>query len=209
MTSVFSWQNSVSLCPASFCTPRPSLPVTPGISWLPTFASRSSMMKRTSFLCVLVLEDLVGLHRTIQLHLLQLQHQSFQLIFRTDFNFGGSNEDNRDLLQQIPCIYCYTHWPPTLQQATSNPHLCWRVLYTPGKVWVSHLWGHWSFPAKAGSQETLGVTGKFGLGVQNEAGQRLTEFCQEGTQVIANTLFQQYKRQMANTKIRLIMYFAA
>ena len=63
--------------------------------------------------------------------------------------------------------------------------------------------------AKVGSQEIPGVTGKFGLGVQNEAGQRLTEFCQEGTQVIANTLFQQYKRQMANTKIRLIMYFAA
>ena len=38
MTSVFSWQNSVSLSPGSFCTPRPKLPVTPGISWLPTFA---------------------------------------------------------------------------------------------------------------------------------------------------------------------------
>ena len=38
MTSVFSWQNSISLCPASFCTPRPNLPVTPGVSWVPTFA---------------------------------------------------------------------------------------------------------------------------------------------------------------------------
>ena len=38
MTSAFSWQNSISLCPASFCTPRPNLPVTPGISWLPTFS---------------------------------------------------------------------------------------------------------------------------------------------------------------------------
>ena len=46
---------------------------------------------------------------------------------------------------------------------------------------------------KVGSQETPGVTGKFGLGVQNEAGQRLTEFCQENTLVIANTLFQQHK----------------
>ena len=43
--------------------------------------------------------------------------------------------------------------------------------------------------AKVGSQETPGVTGKFGLGVQNEVGQRLTEFCQENTLVIANTLF--------------------
>ena len=48
--------------------------------------------------------------------------------------------------------------------------------------------------AKVRSQETPGVTGKFGLGVQNEAGQRLTEFCQENALVIANTLFQQHKR---------------
>ena len=48
---------------------------------------------------------------------------------------------------------------------------------------------------KVGSQETSGITGKFGLGVQNEAGQRLIEFCQENTLVIANTLFQQHKRR--------------
>ena len=59
MIGVFSWQNSVSLWPALFCTPRPNLPVTPGISWLPTFAFQSPMMKRTSFL-TLVLESLVG-----------------------------------------------------------------------------------------------------------------------------------------------------
>ena len=50
--------------------------------------------------------------------------------------------------------------------------------------------------AKVGSQETSGVTGKFGLGVQNEVGQRLTEFCQENTLVISNTLFQQHKRRL-------------
>ena len=70
MTSAFSWRNSTRLCPASFCTPRPNLPVTPGISWLPTFAFQSPIMKRTLF-WVLVIEDLVGLHRTIQLQLLQ------------------------------------------------------------------------------------------------------------------------------------------
>ena len=48
--------------------------------------------------------------------------------------------------------------------------------------------------AKVGCQEICGVTGKFGLGVQSEAGQRLTEFCQENALVIANTLFQQHKR---------------
>ena len=50
--------------------------------------------------------------------------------------------------------------------------------------------------AKVGSQEIPGVTGKFGLGVQNEAGQRLTELCQENALVIANTLFQQHKRRL-------------
>ena len=54
--------------------------------------------------------------------------------------------------------------------------------------------GDWN--AKVGSQETPGETGKFGLGVQNEAGQRLIEFCQENTLVIANILFQQCKRRL-------------
>ena len=52
----------------------------------------------------------------------------------------------------------------------------------------------WDWNAKVGSRETPGVTGKFGLGLQNEVGQRLIEFCQENTLVIANTLFQQHKR---------------
>ena len=50
--------------------------------------------------------------------------------------------------------------------------------------------------AKVGSQETPGVTGKFGLVMRNEAGQRLIEFCQENALVIANTLFQQHKRRL-------------
>ena len=54
--------------------------------------------------------------------------------------------------------------------------------------------GDWN--AKVGSQVTTGVTGKFGLGMQNEAGQSLIEFCQENVLVIANTLFQQHKRRL-------------
>ena len=50
--------------------------------------------------------------------------------------------------------------------------------------------------AKVGSQETPGVTGKFGLGIRNQAGQRLIEFCQENALVIANTLFQQHRRRL-------------
>ena len=58
---------------------------------------------------------------------------------------------------------------------------------------VLFIIGDWN--AKVGSQETPGITGKFGLGVQNEAGHRLKEICQENALVIANTLFQQHKRR--------------
>ena len=58
--------------------------------------------------------------------------------------------------------------------------------------------GDWN--AKVGSQGTPGVTGKFGLGIQNESGERLIEFCQENALVIANTLFQQHKRKLHTLK---------
>ena len=64
---------------------------------------------------------------------------------------------------------------------------------TPKKD-VLFIKGDWN--AKVGSQETPGITGKFGLGVQNEAGQRLIEFCQENALVIANTVFQQHRRRL-------------
>ena len=59
---------------------------------------------------------------------------------------------------------------------------------------VLFIIGNWN--AKAGNQETPGVTGKFGLGVQNEAGQRLIELCQENAQVMVSTLFQLHKRRL-------------
>ena len=64
---------------------------------------------------------------------------------------------------------------------------------TPKKD-VLFIIGDWN--AKVGSQETLGVTGKFGLGIRNKAGQRLIEFCQENALVITNTLFPQHKRRL-------------
>ena len=64
---------------------------------------------------------------------------------------------------------------------------------TPKKD-VLFILGDWN--AKVGSQETPGVTGKFGLGIWNKAGQRLTEFCQENALVIANTLFQPHRRRL-------------
>ena len=84
---------------------------------------------------------------------------------------------------------------------------------TPKKD-ILFIIGDWN--AKVGSQETPGVTGKFDLGIRNEAGQRLIEFCQENALVIANTLFQQHREdsihghhQMVDTEIRLIIFFAA
>ena len=65
---------------------------------------------------------------------------------------------------------------------------------TPPKKDVLFIIGDWN--AKVGSQETPGVTGKFGLGVRNKAGKRLIDFCQENALVIANTLFQQNKRRL-------------
>ena len=79
---------------------------------------------------------------------------------------------------------------------------------------VLFITGDWN--AKVGSQELSRVIGKFGLRVQNEAGQRLAEFYQENALVIANTQFQQHKRRLyrwispdGNTEIRLIIVFAA
>ena len=84
---------------------------------------------------------------------------------------------------------------------------------TPKKD-VFFIIGDWN--AKVGSQETPGVMGKFGLGVQNEAGQRLIDFCQENALVIENTIFQHMREgathghhRMVNIKIRLIIFFAA
>ena len=74
--------------------------------------------------------------------------------------------------------------------------------------------GEWD--AKVGSQETPGVTGKFGLGMRNEAGKKLIEFCRENALVMANTLFQQHKRRIytwtspdGQHRIRLIIFFVA
>ena len=136
MTCVFSWQNSISLCPASFCTAMPNTPVTPGVSCLPTFAFQFPIMKRTSF-WVLVLEG-----------------------FKNDM--------------RVPKHIFIVHPTRPFRNNTQKD--------------VLFIIGDWN--AKGGSQETPGVTGKFGLGIRNEAGQRLIEFCQENALVIANTLFQ-------------------
>ena len=88
------------------------------------------------------------------------------------------------------------------------------LLELTSKKDVLFILGDWN--AKVGSQETPGATGKFGLGVQNEAGQRLKKFCQENALAIANTLsdntredFTHGHHKMVNTEIRLIIFFGA
>ena len=80
------------------------------------------------------------------------------------------------------------HW------ATFNSHVYTLFNFVSfSTVILSYIIGDWN--AKVGSQEIPGVTGKFGLGVQSEVGQRLTEFCPENTMARANTLFQQHKKR--------------
>ena len=77
-------------------------------------------------------------------------------------------------------------WPVSNAEEAEVEWLYEDLLELTPKEDILFIIGDWN--AEVGSQETLGVTGKFDLGVQNEAGQRLTEFCQENTLVIANTL---------------------
>ena len=90
------------------------------------------------------------------------------------------------------------HYAPTRNSEEAEVEWFYEVLQdllelTPKKD-VLFIIGDWN--AKVGSQETPRVTGKVGLGIWNEAGQRLIEFCQENALVIANTLFQQHKRRL-------------
>ena len=73
-------------------------------------------------------------------------------------NYGGGDEDNGDLLQKVPCMYCYTQWQ--LQQATTDPCLRLRLLYTHGQVWICLLWGHCSFLLGPGAHKLLFLSSK-------------------------------------------------
>ena len=142
MTSAFSWQKSVSLCPASFCTPRSNLPVTPSVSWFPTFAFQSPIMKKTSF-WVLVLEGLVGLHRTIQLQL----HKHYWSRHRPGLLWYWmvclENEQRSFCLPQDR----WSWWRVLikcgpLDKGMAN-HFSILALRTPWTVWKGKNIGHW------------------------------------------------------------------
>ena len=143
---------------------------------------------------MLVLKGLVGLHRTVQLQLLQRYWLGHRL---------GCNLKNGRMISvhfpgkpfNITVIQVYA---PTSNAEEAEVEQLYEDLQdllelTPQKD-VLFIIGDWN--AKVGSQETTGVTGKFGLRVWHEAGQRLIEFCRENTLVIPNTLFQQHKRRL-------------
>ena len=89
-------------------------------------------------------------------------------------------------------------YAPTTNAEEAEVEWCYEdlqeLLELTSKTYVLFILGDWN--AKVETQEIPGVTGKFGLGVKNEAGQRLIEFCQENALFTANTLFQQHKRRL-------------
>ena len=112
--------------------------------------------------------------------------------------------------QETDKVVWYSHHFLRISTICCDPHSQRCSTQLLSRVWLFVT----PWTAKVGSQETPGVTGKFGLGVQNEAVQRLIEFCQENTLVIANTLIQQHRRRLYTwtspdgTEIRLIIFFA-
>ena len=81
------------------------------------------------------------------------------LLFDLRPNYGGGNEDNGDLLQKVPaCTATFSALSPAASH--HDPRLCWRLLDTPGQVWVSLLWGHCSFLLGPGAHKVLFVPSK-------------------------------------------------
>ena len=81
------------------------------------------------------------------------------LLFDLRPKYGGGNKDNGDLLQKVPCTHCYTQCPNP-EQVTADPHLCQRLLDTHRQVWVSLLWGHFSFLLGPDAYKVLFVPSK-------------------------------------------------
>ena len=129
MTRAFSW--SISLCPASFRIPRPNLPVTPGVFWLPTFGFQSPIMKSTSFLGVL--KGLVGLHRTIQLQLLQSYWSGHRLGLLWYWMFCLGNEQ-RSFCRFSDCIQVLHFGLFFFLKILILPKLIYRISIIPVKV---------------------------------------------------------------------------
>ena len=126
----------------------------------------------------------------------------------------GCSSKARPLLLTLVEGYLLTAAPPEEAEVEQFHEDLQKLLELTPKKDVLFIMGDWN--AKVGSQETPGVTGIFGLGVRNEAGRRLIEFCQENPLVIAKPSSKNTREdsthghhQMVNTEIRLIIFFAA
>ena len=107
MTSAFSWQNSISLHPASFCTPRPNLPLSYSRCFLTSYFCISvPYNEKDIFFWVLVLKGLVGLHRTIQLQLLQCYWSGHRLGFCGIEWFALEMNKDHSVVIEIASKYC-------------------------------------------------------------------------------------------------------
>ena len=120
-----------------------------------------------------------------------------QLRWQLSCRWAARNQAAQQALITWLCRHWSSGWSST-DHVTE--HARWMVLWRPTRPFRTNTQKRCPFhyrglDAKVGSQATSGVTGKFGFGVKNEAGQRLTEFCQENVLVIANTLFWQHKRR--------------
>ena len=110
MNNAFSWQNFVHFCPASFCTPRLNLPVTPGLSWLPTFAFQAPYWKKKYIFWVLVLEGLVSLHSIVQIQLLQHYWLGHRLVLPWYWIVCLGNEQRSSCHFEIAPKYCISDY---------------------------------------------------------------------------------------------------
>ena len=134
MTSAFSWQNSISLCPTLFHIPRPNLPVTPAVSWLPTFAFQSPIMKRTSFLAKVGSQDTPGVTSKFALgvqnkagqRLIEVCRENILVIASTLFQqlkrrlYTWTSPDGQRW-NRIDYILCSQKWRSSIQSAKTRP----------------------------------------------------------------------------------------
>ena len=183
-------------------TCQPSLSLTISLSLLKLMSIESVMSSNQlilfrPLLLPSILPSIMVFSNESVLHIRWPKYWSFSFNISPSNEYSGLISLRMDWGEWRPCsagaVYAPTSNAEEAEVERFYEDLQDLLELTPKKD-VLFIIGDWN--AKVGSQETPGLTDEFGLGVQNEAGQRLIEFCQENTLVIANTLFQQHKRRL-------------
>ena len=145
MTSAFSWQNSISLCPASFCTPRPNLPVTSGVSWLPTFSSLFFLKKGHAKECSNYRTIALISHASkVMLKILQARLQQYVNQELPDVQAGfRKGRGTRDQIANI-------HWIiEKSREFQKNIYFCFMTMPKPLPLWITtncgKFWKRWEY----------------------------------------------------------------